>query len=125
MDKLRNFIQTRLKAFLSLDVWFLILLGSVLYSSRIPLPAEGWVNLPVLISLIQTVGLMFMLCGCQILMSILMWPDVKLSDLLESAKNGSLAASVSIVGLMLFNGLALVASVLWMTGSLSAGAVIK
>jgi hypothetical protein len=125
MENLRNFIKTRLKAFASIDVWFLIILGSVLYSSRLPLPSTDWVNLPVLISLVQTVGLVFMLCGCQILLSILMWPDVKLGDLLEKAESGSVAASITIVGLMLFNGLALIASVLWMTGSLSAGAVIK
>jgi hypothetical protein len=57
---------------------------------------------------------MVMLCGLQIFISVLMWPNVRLKQLLELAEGGSLAAAGAAAGLMIFNGLALLAQVLWL-----------
>jgi hypothetical protein len=57
---------------------------------------------------------MFMLAGVQIFLSILMWPNVKLKELLEQAEHGNVGAGIAAGGLMLFNGLSLLAQVLWL-----------
>jgi hypothetical protein len=108
------FCALRFRAFKNFEAWFMILVGLVLYTSRIPLPNEGFLHLPLAVTVIQVAGLMFMLCGLQIFISILMWPNVKLKELLESAENGHTSAGLAAMGLMLFNGLSLLAQVLWL-----------
>lgn len=112
----KNFLAycgRKLRAFNNFEAWFLTVLGAVMYTARIPLPADGPVNLPLLVTMVQVAGLMYMLCGLQIFISILMWPNVRLKELLEQAEKGNVAAAVAATGLMLFNGIALIGQVLW------------
>jgi hypothetical protein len=108
------FCALRFRAFKNFEAWFMILVGLALYTARIPMPSDTFLNLPLTVTVIQVAGLMFMLCGLQIFISILMWPNVKLKELLESAEQGNAAAGQAAMGLMIFNGLALVGQVLWL-----------
>lgn len=109
-----RFFFSRLHAFKNFEAWFMIIVGLLAYTSRIPLPADTFINLPMAVTIVQVGGLMFMLAGVQIFLSILMWPNVKLKDLLERAENGNQAAGIAAGGLMIFNGLSLLAQVLWL-----------
>lgn len=114
------FAWVRLQALVNFQAWFLILLGLALFTLRTPMPELGWVNLPIAVSVLQTAGLIFMLCGFQIMISLLMWPNVNLPDLLERAEGGNLAAGTAVLGLFVFNGLSLVASVMWLSYAVGA-----
>jgi hypothetical protein len=114
MKSFLNYFARGLKAFKNFEAWFLILIGLAAYTARIPMPADGWFNLPLTVTVLQVGGLMFMLAGVQVFLSILMWPNVNLRDLLERAENGNIAAGLAAAGLMAFNGLSLLAQVLWL-----------
>ena len=114
MTNFLAFCALRLRAFKNFEAWFMILVGLVLYTARVPMSADFLVNLPMAVTVVQVAGLMFMLCGLQIFISILMWPNVKLKELLEQAENGHVSAGIAAAGLMLFNGLSLVAQVIWL-----------
>lgn len=114
MKKFLSYCAGKLQAFASFEAWFMIIVGLALYTARIPLPTDTFVNLPMLVTMVQVGGLMFMLSGLQVFISILMWPNVDLDDLLERSENGNQAAGTAAMGLMIFNGLSLVAQVLWL-----------
>jgi hypothetical protein len=109
-----RYCGNKLHAFSNFEGWFLFWLGLGLYTARLPLPADTFVNLPMLVTIVQVAGLMFMLSGLQVFISILMWPNVRLKALLEMAEQGNQAAGLAAAGLMLFNGLSLLAQVLWL-----------
>lgn len=109
-----NYCARALKAFKNFEAWFLVVIGLLAYTVRIPLPEGTFFNLPLTVTVIQVGGLMFMLAGVQIFLSILMWPNVNLRDLLERAEEGNTAAGIAAGGLMAFNGLSLLAQVLWL-----------
>lgn len=111
---MKKFLTSRFRAFSNFEAWFMIVVGLVLFTMRVPFDDKGWVHLPMAVTVFQTAGLMFMLCGLQIFISILMWPNVRLKELLEQAEHGHLSAGVAAAGLMLFNGLSLVAQVIWL-----------
>lgn len=116
-ETLRNFgvfCWGRVGSLFNFQAWFLILLGLALFTVRTPMPPWEWVNLPVAASAFQTAGLIFMLCGFQILISLLVWPNINLPDLLERAEGGNTAAGMAVLGLLTFNGLGLIASVYWL-----------
>jgi hypothetical protein len=102
------------RAFKNFEAWFLILIGLAAYTARVPMPTDTFFNLPLTVTVVQVGGLMFMLAGVQIFLSILMWPNVNLRDLLERAENGNTAAGLAAAGLMTFNGMSLMAQVLWL-----------
>jgi hypothetical protein len=114
------FWETGVRAFTNLQAWFMIVVGTLLYVLHLPLPDASWIHLPMLVTTLQVAGLMFMLCGLQIFISVLMWPNVRLKQLLEFAEHGNSAAGSAAMGLMIFNGLSLLAQVVWLifgTGS--------
>lgn len=115
-----EFSAQRLRALVNFQAWFLIVLGLILFTLRTPLPDLGWINLPIAVSAFQTAGLMFMLCGLQIMISLLVWPNVDLPDLLERAEGGNVASGLAVLGLFVFNGLLLVSSVTWLTYAVGA-----
>jgi hypothetical protein len=114
------FLRNRLRALISFEAWFLIVLGLVMFTVRTPMPPVNFINLAVAVTAFQTAGLMFMLCGFQVMISMLVWPDINLSKLLEKADAGNLGSSIAMAGLFLYNGLSLVASVLWLSYAVGA-----
>lgn len=113
------FCWGRTSSLFNFQAWFLILLGLALFTLRTPLPHPDWVNLPIAASAFQTAGLIFMLCGFQILISLLVWPTIDLDDLLEKAGQGNVAAGHAVFGLLVFNGLSLIASVYWLASAVT------
>lgn len=118
-------LKYRLRALYNSGAWMLILMGLVMFSLRVPLPVESLVNLPVAATVFQTAGLMFMLFGFQISASMIVWPQVDLGILIKEAVNGNRAAGHIVLGLMIFNGLSMIAFTIWLTGALGAGVTAK
>lgn len=105
----------RLRALCNLDAWLLITLGLLLFGAHAPLRAGGPLNLPLLATLLQLAAFMFTVAGLQVLLSLLVWPQLNVRELLQHAVQASdLSAAVVILGLLLFNGLSMIAFVLWL-----------
>jgi hypothetical protein len=115
------------RAFGNPEAWILVLIGLLMFSVRTPLPDSSFINLPFAATVIQTAGLMFALFGFQIMASMLMWPTLSFPGMIKLAtdpyQNGaSTGAALIIFGLLVFNGLCMVAFTIWLSGSLSIGA---
>lgn len=114
-------IANRLKAFSSASAWVMILLGLALFSLRIPFSPDGWVNLPMAFTVLQTGGLMFAVFGLQMMASMAVWPTIHLDELLAKVSEGHTASAYVILGLLIFNGLSIVGFSYWLTTALGAG----
>lgn len=118
------FLKNRAKAFGDTGAWLLILVGVLLFASRLTFTPTGFVNLPVVVTILQTAGLMFAIAGLQIMISRLVWPGISVTKLITQAGDGagdSVAAALVLAGLFLYNGLTTVAFVLWLSSALGAG----
>lgn len=121
----------RLRPLIDPMSWFLIVAGLLVFTMRIPLPADGPVNFPMAVTVFQTGGLIFAVYGMQMLASMVFWPDLKVKRLLEevfyeregSKPGGNNAAATVLLGLLLFNGLACIGFCYWLTTALGAGVV--
>lgn len=111
----------RLRAIGDSGAWLLIVMGMLLFSLRVEFAPGGWVNLPVMFTVIQAAGLIFAIAGLQLIASMLFWPGVRVGPLMDEVHKGSVAAGVSILGLFIFNGLGIIATVMWVSASLGAG----
>lgn len=123
--KLISSALARLRPLVDPMSWFLIVSGLLVFSVRIPLPEDGWLNLPMALTIFQTGGLIFAVYGMQMLASLVFWPDIKVGRLLDevlSGRSGTAAAGV-LLGLLIFNGLATIAFCYWLTTALGAGLV--
>lgn len=118
-------LKYRLTALFNSGAWLLIVIGLALFTLRIPMPAEGFVNWPVAATVFQTAGLMNMLFGFQVGASMIIWPQVDLGELIRQAMAGNRAAGHVVLGLMIFNGLCMIAFTIWLTGALGAGVTAK
>lgn len=124
MAFMTNFLKSRYRAFVSSGSWTLIVLGLVLFSARVPLSADGWINAPVTASIVQTLGLLFTAAGLLMMLSILLWPTLKVDDLIRDASDyGHTASAFLVCGLLIFNGIAFYTIVYWMATSLGIGMV--
>jgi hypothetical protein len=104
--------------------WFLILAGLFAFSIRLPLPADEFVNLPMALTIFQTGGLIFAIYGMQMQASMVFWPNLKVSVLLDEVlKENNTAAGTVLLGLLVFNGLACIGFCYWLTTALGAGVV--
>lgn len=113
------FFGKRAFALLDSGAWLLIALGLLMFAARIPLTTMGFVNLPVAMTVLQTAGLMFTIAGIQVMISMLVWPSLKFGELCTQAiREKSVASALIILGLMVFNGLATVAFVLWLASAM-------
>lgn len=121
MEALLANTLSRVRAFWDPSAWFMIVLGLLLFSLRIPLPQDGWVNLPVAMTVLQTGGLMFALFGMQLMASMAFWPSLSFGDLLKQVSEGSTSAALVLLGLFMFNGLCVIGFALWITSALGAG----
>lgn len=122
MAIVKSFLQSRYRAFISSGSWGLIVLGLILFTIRIPLAPGGWVNAPVTASIVQTLGLLFTAAGLLMMLSILLWPTLKVDALIEDAtRHGHTASAFLVCGLLVFNGIAFYTIVFWMATSLGIG----
>lgn len=110
----------RLVSLLDAGAWTLIIMGMILFLVRIPMPSNWIINLPMAITIIQTAGLIFTIAGLQILVSRLVWPGISVSKLVESvqSENPSIASGLTLMGLLIYNGLTTIAIVIWLLYSL-------
>lgn len=111
----------RIRAIGDSGAWLLIVLGMLLFSLRVEFAPGGWVNLPVMFTVIQAAGLIFAIAGLQLIASMLFWPGVRVGALMHEVHLGNISAGMAICGLFIFNGLGIVATVLWVSASLGAG----
>lgn len=114
-------ISLRLRAFASLSSWAMILLGLALFAMRIPFSPDGFINLPMAFTVLQTGGLMFAVFGLQMMASMAVWPSIHLDELLSKVAEGQTAPAYVILGLLVFNGLSIVGFSYWLTTALGAG----
>jgi hypothetical protein len=115
----------RFRALFNSGAWLLIGIGLLLFTMRIPLSNEGFITLPVAVTVFQTAGLVFCLFGFQIMASLIVWPSINLGELVKQSTQGNVAAAMVVLGLMIFNGLSIIAFVLWLAGALGAGVTPK
>ena len=117
----RRGFSSRVRAFHNLDAWILIGIGLAVFSLRVQFSPGGWINLPILFTVMQTGGLMFAIAGFELIISLAIWPTVNLGQLLKQViEEENMAAGLVILGLFLFNGLGMVATVMWLTSALGA-----
>lgn len=114
-------LANRLRGFLSPDAWVLIALGLLLFSARVQFAPDGWVNLPMAFTVLQTGGLMFSVFGLQMMASMAIWPSIRVDDLLVKVGDGQSASAYVLLGLLVFNGLCVVGFTYWLTTALGAG----
>jgi hypothetical protein len=109
------------RAYLNGTAWALMLLGLALFSLRLPVPEGLFFNLPQIVTIVQTAGLVFFLFGLQIVVSISFWPDINVGALIDSVvKEDSKASAIVLLGLFIFNGLTFLGCVLWLTSAIGA-----
>lgn len=114
-------LKTRLRAFGDFGAWFLVVIGLILFASRLPLASFGGVNFPLAVTIIQTAGLMFTIAGIQIFISRLVWPGLSFTGLCREVTTGNASAGLVLFGLFVYNGLSTVAFVLWLSSAMGAG----
>lgn len=113
-----------MKTFFSLfdkNAWLLIVLGSLLFGARVPLPVETFVNLPFLETAIQICGGMLILSGVALISGQLFWREASTKELFAMVGEGNVAAAVVLAGLKVFNGLALIGFAFWFAMSFGSG----
>lgn len=121
-----RFFLSRLKALHDPGALFLIVLGLVLFALRLPFAADGFLNMPVIATVIQTAGLMFTIAGFQVVISRLVWPGLSFTALTkQAAYNSNMSAALVVLGLFLYNGLSTVAFVIWLSSALGAGIGVR
>lgn len=101
--------------------WALLIFGAMLFGSNIPLPPNFIINGPLLVTLLQIAGGVFIVCAFCIVASRIFWPKVSVSGLLELAMAGQLPAALVLGCLMLFNGLAILGFCVWMALAFNGG----
>jgi hypothetical protein len=117
----------RLNALRDGGAWTLIVLGLILFLIRIPMPSGWLINLPLAVTVIQTAGLIFAIAGLQILVSKLVWPGISVSTLVNTVQSedstSSTASGLTLLGLLIYNGLTTIAIVIWLLYSLGLNTV--
>lgn len=105
---------TGLKSFVSPTAWLLIVVGSMLMSSRIPVSGQLFVNLPELVTALQLAGGILVLCGFGIITSQVFWPQVQMDPLMAEVMKGNVAAAIVVFGLKTFCGLTIIGFAIWL-----------
>lgn len=101
--------------------WLMICLGSVLFAGRLPVAADHWANLPVLVTLLQIAGGIFIICGFALVNSRLFWTKLKYDSLMSMIRSGNLAAAYVLCGLKIFNGLSIIGFAIWLALGFNGG----
>lgn len=105
---------TSSKAFGDINAWILIVVGCLLFALRTPFSSDGFINLPVLATLVQLAGGIFVICGFSIIASMIFWSNVQMGKLMDEVHVENKAAAMVIIGLMIFNGLMIIGFALWL-----------
>lgn len=113
-------MKNLLRIFCDKSALLLITVGALLYTVSVPLPADTWVNLPLLETALQLCGGMFLLFGCNIIASRIFWPGISVRSLMQLVEQGNTAAGMVLLGLKVFNGLSLIGFALFMALSFGA-----
>lgn len=109
----------RLRSLQDPGAWTLIIVGLILFLIRVPMPKTWIINLPLAVTIMQTAGLVFTIAGLQILVSKLVWPGISVSKLVEKVQtDDGQAAGLTLLGLLIYNGLTTIAIVIWLLYSL-------
>ena len=116
-------VLKRLEGLYDPSAWLLIVLGLLLFSTRVQFTPNGWVNLPVAFTILQTGGLMFSLFGMQLMASMTFWPDLSFRALLKDVHDGKTSAAILLAGLLVFNGLSILGFSIWLANALGVGAL--
>lgn len=121
-----TFLKNRAKAFGDSGAWLCIIVGLLLFVSRIPFAPGGFINLPVAVTVFQTAGLMFTIAGLQIMVSRLVWPTISVSGLIAivvtpEGDQSPLSAALILAGLFIYNGVTTIAFVTWLASAMGAG----
>jgi hypothetical protein len=103
-----------IKSFFDPLAWVLIIVGSMLLSSRITASSDWIVNLPELVTVLQLAGGIFILTGFCMVCSQVFWPQVLASEMLILVRDGNTAAGLVIFGLKVFAGLSMIAFAIWL-----------
>jgi len=115
-------LRSRMKAFGDAGAWSLIIIGLILFVSRLPLAGVGFVNFPLAVTILQTAGLMFTIAGIQIFISRLVWPGLSFHEICRGAVYEKQSApALVLLGLFVYNGLSLLAFVMWLSSAMGAG----
>lgn len=117
-----NLIAKRVRAFWDPSAWIMIAIGIILFSIRVPFAPGGFIDFPAAFTVFQTGGLMFAVFGMQLMASMAFWPDLNFGAVLQSAVEGSTAAALIVMGLLVFNGLCVVGFAYWLTSALGMAA---
>lgn len=123
MDKLMTKLKNawgNLMVLLDGNAWALLVFGMVLFGLNVPLPQGGLVNLPVLLTLLQIAGGVFIVCAFCIVASRIFWP-FSVRALLAEARAGSMPSALVLAALVMFNGLAILGFCIWLAMSFNGG----
>jgi hypothetical protein len=102
------------KPFWNPSAWIMIVFGALLFMLRLQFSPDGFINLPVLATLVELVGGLFIITGFQVMVSMLFWPDVLVGELLIKVTDGNVAAAIVLCGLKVFNGLSVIGFAIWL-----------
>lgn len=105
---------TSSKAFGDINAWILLVVGCLLFAARTPFSSDGWINLPILATVVQLAGGVFILCAFGIFSSMIFWSNLRMADLMDEVKAENKAAAMVVLGLLLFNGLSLIGFAIWL-----------
>ena len=101
--------------------WGFVAFGVMLFCARVPMPSTDYINLPYALTILQMAGLMFAIYGLQMVASMVFWPQVRVKELMTEVRKGNTSAGLVLAGLLFFNGVSVIAFVMWVSSSLGAG----
>ena len=110
-----------MKPLLDTYAWIMIIIGTLLFTARVPLPPNDLVNLPVLVTLLQITGGIFIISGFSLVVTRLFWYKVSYDVLQQSVLRGNVAAGLTLMGLKIFAGMTVIACALWLALAFNGG----
>jgi hypothetical protein len=82
--------------------------GASLFGLRAPVAGFEFLNLPAVVTLVELTAAVLVISGFGIFTSWLSWPGTLADELMVEVFRGNLAAGLVLMGLKVFNGLALI-----------------
>lgn len=110
---MRSFIVT-VRPLFDVYAWMMVIIGGVMFCAEVPMEHNRFVNLPVLVTLLQITGGIFIICGFSLIVTRLFWSKARYDDLHNSVLRGNVAAAVMLAGIKMFAGLTILACAVWL-----------
>ena len=103
---MNRFLQQlpRLSAFIDKSGWLLAAVGAIVV---------GISDLSLLLTLLQWTAFSMVMAGVVIVISRVMFPQIKLTEFVEEAKKGNVAASIVVFSVVSFCAVMFIGIVLW------------